>query len=179
MYDSLGEQNPVTLADRVDADIVFRVGGVRGERLNDESVEGTGGVLDLLGLAGALLDPGTGLFPALVEAEEAGLSSALDELVGFADELRVEDPLGETGTGLDGGLDRASSGVATCQLCSSCGTRTQSLVRAVEKRQKGDVQLDLGNLDGSDGRFGLAGDGSGRAGQPVRDELLGIVLADS
>ena len=100
-----------------------------GEGLNDEGVEGTSGVLDLLGLAGALLDPGTSLFPSLVEAKETSLSSALDELVGLADELGAEDPLGETSTGLNGRLDRASSGVASCQCTFLGGYSTKSALQ--------------------------------------------------
>jgi hypothetical protein len=42
-----------------------------------------------------------------------------------------------------------------------------------------DLQLDLGDLDGGSGRLGLGRYRSGRTGEPVVDQLLGIVLSDS
>ena len=41
------EEDGVALAGRVDADVVFGVGGVREEGLNNKVVEGTGDGLDL------------------------------------------------------------------------------------------------------------------------------------
>jgi len=69
---------------------------VRRERLDDEGVQGTGRLLDGDGLASSLLDPSASLLPALVQAQETSLSTSLNELVGLADELLGEDPLGET-----------------------------------------------------------------------------------
>lgn len=43
----------------------------------------------------------------------------------------------------------------------------------------GHAPLNLGNADGSDGRLGGAGDGGGGTGEPVGDELLRVVLANS
>ena len=43
----MGEKNGVTLAARVDADVVFGVCGVRQEGLDDEGGEGSSSVLDL------------------------------------------------------------------------------------------------------------------------------------
>ena len=43
----MGEEDLITLALGVDADIVFGVGWVREERLYDEVVEGAGSALDL------------------------------------------------------------------------------------------------------------------------------------
>jgi hypothetical protein len=109
---SLCEKNPVTLSDRVDADVVLGVGRVGEERFNDEGVERASGLLDELGLARALLDPSTSLLPLLVEAEKASLSASLDELIGLADEFGVEDPFGETLAGLDRRGDGLGRGVA-------------------------------------------------------------------
>lgn len=75
---------------------------MRAERLNDEGVKSTGGLLNRHGLAGPLLDPSTSLLPALVEAKETSLSSSLNKLIGLAHELRGENPVGETLPGLDG-----------------------------------------------------------------------------
>jgi len=43
----VGEEDNVSLTNRVDADVVFRVGRVRAERFDDEGVESTGSLLDL------------------------------------------------------------------------------------------------------------------------------------
>lgn len=75
---------------------------MRAERLNDEGVESTGGLLNGHGLASLLLDPSASLLPALVEAKETSFSTSLDKLIGLADELGGEDPVGETLSGLDG-----------------------------------------------------------------------------
>lgn len=57
------------------------------ERLDDERVQGTRDLFDLTRLAGKVLDPFTRDLVVLVEAEETGLSSSLDELIGLGDEL--------------------------------------------------------------------------------------------
>jgi hypothetical protein len=148
----VGEVDPVTVTERVDADIVLGVLGVGEEGLDDEGLESTSGGLDLDGLAGALGDPVAGGLPVLANGEEAGLAAALNELVGLADELGlVEDELGEAGSGLDRGLER------------------RRLV----------IPLDLGDADGGRGRLGDGGDGGGGASKPVVDQTLGVVLADS
>jgi hypothetical protein len=61
--------------------------GVGNHRLNEELAQDTGNVLngDLLGGAG--LNPLPSLSPGLVEGEEAGLASTLDQLIGLSDEL--------------------------------------------------------------------------------------------
>lgn len=47
-YTSLvSEKDNVSLTDRVDADVVFRVGRMGAERFDDESVESSGSLLDL------------------------------------------------------------------------------------------------------------------------------------
>lgn len=48
----MGEENLVTGTARVDADVVLSAGGVGEEGLNDEGVESSGGLLDLLGEIG-------------------------------------------------------------------------------------------------------------------------------
>lgn len=75
---------------------------MRAERLNDEGVKSTGGLLNRHGFAGPLLDPSASLLPALVEAKETSLSSSLNKLIGLAHELRGKDPVGETLPRLDG-----------------------------------------------------------------------------
>lgn len=60
---------------------------MRNEGLDEELAQNTGGVLDLLLLAGALSDPGLGLGPGLVEGQETALATALDQLIGLRDEL--------------------------------------------------------------------------------------------
>lgn len=64
--DLLGKEDPITFTGRVDTDIVLGIGGMRAERLNDESVEGTSGALNLLGFTSFTLDPSSSLFPFLV-----------------------------------------------------------------------------------------------------------------
>lgn len=49
----------------------------------------------------------------------------------------------------------------------------------ISYNKAGDVQFYLCDLNGSSGRFGFGGDGSRGTGEPVVDELLGIVLSDS
>lgn len=56
---------------------------MRHERLNQELSEDTINSLDSLGLAGALLNPCSGLSPGLVQGQKAALASSLDELVGL------------------------------------------------------------------------------------------------
>ena len=56
----------------------------------------------LLGLSCSLLDPLSGLLPVLVEREQPGLSTTLDELIGLSDELRREHPARDLGVGSDG-----------------------------------------------------------------------------
>ena len=55
------------------------------------------------GLSCLLLDPLSCDLVVLVEAEESGLSSSLDQLIGLGDKLLSEHPLGETLSRLDGG----------------------------------------------------------------------------
>ena len=64
--DLLGKEDPITFTSRVDTDIVLGIGGMRAERLNNKSVEGTSGRLDLLGFPSFTLDPSSSLFPFLV-----------------------------------------------------------------------------------------------------------------
>ena len=82
------------LSLRVDVDIVFGPLWVRHERLDQELPEHANHRLDLLGLASASSDPGLGLWPRLVEGQEATLPSPLDELIRLRDELgaRGEQP---------------------------------------------------------------------------------------
>ena len=95
--DSLSEKDIVSLSGRGDADVVLCLSRVRAERLNDECVEGTSGLLNLAWLSSPLLDPLAGSLPVLVEAQETGLASSLDQLIGFTNELGAEDPFRESG----------------------------------------------------------------------------------
>jgi hypothetical protein len=83
----VSEEDPVAFTGRVDADIVFGFLGMGQERLDDERVQGTGDLFDLTRLAGEVLDPFARDLVVLVKAEETGLSSSLDELIGLCDEL--------------------------------------------------------------------------------------------
>ena len=104
----MGEENPVTLTDGVDVDVVFGVLGMRHEWLDQELPQDTINSLNTLGLASPLLDPGTGFGPGLVQGEQSTLSSPLDQLVGLCDKLeaRLQQPrvcdlgLVENGRGL-------------------------------------------------------------------------------
>lgn len=107
----MGEEDLVSVSGRVDADVVLGVGRVREEGLDDEGVERSSRLLHLNGLASSGRNPLLDLLPALVEAEQAGLSSSLDELVGLRDELLGEDPVGETGSRGDGRSEGVGSGV--------------------------------------------------------------------
>lgn len=49
----------------------------------------------------------------------------------------------------------------------------------LEEKGGGDIQFYLSDLDGSSGRFSFGRDRSGGTGEPVVDELLGVVLSDS
>jgi hypothetical protein len=60
------------------------------ERLEDERVQGSRGLFDRARLARLFLDPVARDLVVLVEAEETGLASTLDELVGLGDELVCE-----------------------------------------------------------------------------------------
>ena len=60
---------------------------MRHERLDQELSQDTIDSLDSLGLASALLNPGSGLGPGLIQGQKAALASSLDELIGLCDEL--------------------------------------------------------------------------------------------
>lgn len=64
--DLLGKEDPITFTGRVDTDVVLGIGGMRAEWLNDKSVEGTSGALNLLGFTSFTLDPSSSLLPFLV-----------------------------------------------------------------------------------------------------------------
>lgn len=101
----VGEENPIALnslafsffllsrdqctylAHGVDVDIVFGVLGMGDEGLDEELTKDTGDSLNLDGLCGASLDPFTSLGPGFVESQETALTSSLDQLVWFGDEL--------------------------------------------------------------------------------------------
>ena len=52
-------------------------------------------------------------------------------------------------------------------------------VSYVQEGKGGDIQFYLSDLDGGSGRFSFGRDRSGGSGEPVVDELLGVVLSDS
>jgi hypothetical protein len=83
----MGEQDPITFTRRVDTDVVLGLLGMREERLEDERVECSRDLFNLTRLSGTLLDPFSGDLVVLVDAEETGLSSTLDQLIGLGDEL--------------------------------------------------------------------------------------------
>lgn len=75
------------LTDRVDVDVVLSFLRVRNEGLDKELTEDTSDGLNLNVLRGTSLNPFPGLGPSLVETEKTALTTALDQLVGFGDEL--------------------------------------------------------------------------------------------
>jgi hypothetical protein len=87
---SLGEQDPISLSGRIHTDVVLGILGVGQERLEDERVQGSRGLFDRARLARLFLDPVARDLVILVETEETGLASTLDELVGLGDELVCE-----------------------------------------------------------------------------------------
>lgn len=103
----------------------------------------------LLSLARPLLNPLLGLLPGLVEREQTCLTATFDELIGFGDELGVEDPSRELGVGGD----------------------------RVGLRVPGDLG-DLGRRVDEVCGYCCGGRGWGRALEPVCEEELRIVLAD-
>lgn len=77
------------VSDGIDINVVFSVLGVGHERLNKEVSKHANNSLDLLLLAGSLLDPSSCLRPALVEAQKAALASSLDQLIRLCNEFRT------------------------------------------------------------------------------------------
>jgi len=74
------EEDLVSLALRVDADIVLVRGLVRHKGLDDERLEHAADVAGGHGLVESLADPLLGVVPGGVEQEEARLAAAFDEL---------------------------------------------------------------------------------------------------
>jgi len=60
---------------------------MRQKRLEDERVQRPGGLFHSDGFPGFFLDPGRGDLVVLVEAEETGFASTLDQLIGLGHEL--------------------------------------------------------------------------------------------
>lgn len=101
----VGEEDPVTLhllaldnliplykrvtylTNGVDVDVVFSLLRVRNEGLDEELTEDTSDGLNLDFLCSTSLNPFPSLSPGLVETKETALSTALDQLVGFGNEL--------------------------------------------------------------------------------------------
>ena len=78
--------NSAYLANGVDVDVIFSLLGVGNKGLNEELPQKALDGLDLLLLAGTRSNPLSGLWPCLVQAQEATLASSLDQLVGLCDE---------------------------------------------------------------------------------------------
>jgi len=83
----LSEKDPVAITDGVDVDILFGIGRVRHERLDQELSENSGHSLDLLLLAGFGLNPLSGFGPCLVKGQETALASPLDQLIWLGNEF--------------------------------------------------------------------------------------------
>jgi hypothetical protein len=116
----------------VDVDVVFGLLGVGDEGLDEELTKDTSDGLNLDILAGTSLNPLASLGPGLVQSEETALTTSLDQLVGFGDELgagsqqpRVED-LGLVEDVLDGGIFGEVEGGQTRRRVVSGGGRQRS-----------------------------------------------------
>lgn len=71
--------------------IVLGLLGVRDEGLDEELAQNARDGLDLDILGGASFDPLLGFGPGFIQRKETGLSSSLDQLVGFGDEFGTGD----------------------------------------------------------------------------------------
>jgi hypothetical protein len=71
----------------LDANVVLGVLGMRHKGLDQEIPQHAVNGLDTLFLLCASGNPGSSLWPALVEAQETTLASPLDQLIGLCDEL--------------------------------------------------------------------------------------------
>lgn len=71
----------------MDVDVVFGLLRVRNEGLDEELTEDTSDGLNLDFLCSTSLNPFPSLSPSLVETKKTALATALDQLVGFGNEL--------------------------------------------------------------------------------------------
>jgi len=74
---------------------------MRNEGLDNEVIQDAGDNFDLALLIHALLNPLHNFGPGLVNSQQARLSSALDQLVGLDDKLRLEQPGVLRGQGIE------------------------------------------------------------------------------
>lgn len=87
---SIGAQSDASyISDRVDVDVVLRIGRVRNERLDKELSQRPDGGLNLDFLASSSLDPRPCLGPCLVQGQQTALASSLDQLVWFGDQFHA------------------------------------------------------------------------------------------
>lgn len=130
-------------------------------RLDEELAQDTGNVLNLNLLGGAGLNPLAGLSPGLVEGEEAGLASTLDQLIGLSDELGAgdEEPrvgdLGLVEDILDGLVFGEVEGGETRRSVVCGGGRERG---RLNDRGAGEVVVEDGLAVGLEDRFGGHGD---------------------
>ncbi len=75
------------VSDGIDIDVVFGAFRMGYKRFDKEMTQDTLDGLDLLALASASLNPGTGFWPALVQSQEAALPPTLDQLIGLCNEF--------------------------------------------------------------------------------------------
>jgi hypothetical protein len=135
---------------------------VGNHRLDEELAQNTGNVLNLNLLGGAGLNPLPSLSPGLVEGEEAGLASTLDQLIGLSDELGAGDEEPRVGDLslvediLDGLVFGEVEGGETRRGVVCGGRRERS---RLNDRSAGEVVVEDGLAVGLEDRFGGHGDG--------------------
>jgi len=86
------EEDIITVAGCVHADVELLLLLVREEGLNDEGIESTGDLTDGNVGVHALLDPSSGAFVVKVEPDKTSLASTLDELIRLGDEFHRAEP---------------------------------------------------------------------------------------
>lgn len=75
------------ITDRIDVDVIFRVGRMRDERLDQKLSQDTLYGFHLLSLPSAGFYPGSSFLPSLVQGQQAAFATTLDQLVGLCNEL--------------------------------------------------------------------------------------------
>ena len=86
------EKDIVSFASGVDTDVKLCLSRMRNKWLDNEVVQSARHRFHLLGFPGTLDNPGFGIFPVCIELEETCLSTALDKLIGFGNQLCIVNP---------------------------------------------------------------------------------------
>jgi hypothetical protein len=91
----MSEKDRISFARGGNTDVIFCIGWMGKEGLENEVVEGTGYSFDLLSFSGSFNDPLLGFIPSFIESEETSFTTTFDKLIGFCDELCGKDPAWE------------------------------------------------------------------------------------